>query len=129
MTEILTAKLTFVEGVLAGTLLNDFRENLKSPSLLELDEEGLIRHIEICYDAAPGTYRFLEKCRHFGIKPTVSVVKGVYTSWDQTEIILPEGAPEELENRLRGVMHAQASEDKQEAALWYQEKKKREQWF
>ena len=126
MTELLTAKTDFVTKTLAGTIRDDWNP---PPSVAEEGEDAIVRFLESVWDAAPGTYRFLERCRELNVSLEAELVTGVYSSWDQTEGTLPDDAPEEIKQRLRGIAQVQEAEHAAENARWHAEQRRREQGF
>ena len=112
MRKILTAQFEFVYGVLSGA----FRIVWRPPHAIAKRGEAAIRqYFEIKHHAAPGTYRFLEECRALEVPVRIRSVDGI----DQTEITLPEDAPDALKQSLFDITRAQDL-DSRTADAYYQ---------
>lgn len=128
MKAIIATKIEFCQQVLADPRLDQY----SFPASMEGEsEEKRQRHVEVGWsEQTPhGTYQFFERCVELGVTPHLSVVKGIYSSWDQTEVELPSDAPSELKNRLTGLVQTQESDDHRSKHEWYREQRKRERWF
>ena len=115
MRHLLTAQFEFVHSVLTGA----FRIAWHPPRAIAKRGEAAIRqYFEIQHNAAPGTYRFLEECRALKVKVAVRLVEGSSTALDQTEIVLPEDAPDALKRSLHDITRAQDLNDRTADAYW-----------
>ena len=70
-------------------------------------EAAIQQYFEIKHNAAPGTYRFLEQCRALKVEVEIRWVEGINRASDQTEILLPEDAPDALKQNLHDITRAQ----------------------
>ena len=115
MRKILTAQFEFVQGVLTGA----FRIVWRSPPAIEKRGEAAIRqYFEIKHNAAPGTYQFLEQCRALKVQVGIRLVEGINKDSDQTEILLPEDAPDALKQSLFDITRAQNLDRRTADAYW-----------
>ena len=116
MRKILTAQFEFVQGVLTGA----FRIVWRPPTAIAKRGEVAIRqYFEIKHHAVPGTYRFLEQCRVLKVQVGIRLVEGISGVSDQTEILLPEDAPDALKQNLHDITRAQDL-DSRTADAYYQ---------
>ena len=116
MRKILTAQFEFVQGILSDA----FRIVSRPPLAIAKKGEAAIRqYFEIKHHAAPGTYRFLEECRALEVEVEIRLVKGINRASDQTEILLPEDAPDTLKQSLFDITRAQDL-DSRTADAYYQ---------
>ena len=115
MRKILTAQFEFVQGVLAGA----FRIAWCPPAAIAKKGEATIQqYFEIKHNAAPGTYRFLEQCRALKVQVEIGGVEGINRDSDQTEILLPEDAPDALKQNLHDITRAQDLDSRAADAYW-----------
>lgn len=112
---ILTAQFEFVYGVLSGA----FRIVWRPPRAVAKRGEAAIRqYFEIKHNAAPGTYQFLEQCLALEVEVEVRLVGGISRDSDQTEILLPEDAPDTLKRSLYDITRAQDLDRRTADAYW-----------
>lgn len=102
--KILTAQFEFVYGVLSGAFRIAWRP---PPAIAKRGEAAIQQYFEIKHHAAPGTYRFLEQCRTLEVAVRIRLVEGIDRASDQTEILLPEDAPDALKQSLFDITRAQ----------------------
>ena len=115
MRVILTAQLEFVYGVLR----NLFETDWSPPSAIAKRGKAAIRqYLEIMFHAAPGTYEFLEQCRALNVQVEFRLAEGNHRIPDQTEITLPEDAPDALKQSLFDITRAQDLESRTADAYW-----------
>ena len=115
MRKILTAQFEFVYGVLSGA----FRIVSRPPTAIAKRGEAAIQQsFEIQHHAAPGTYEFLEQCRALEVEVKIRLVERINTASDQTEISLPEDAPDALKQSLHDITRAQDLESRTADAYW-----------
>ena len=92
-------------------------------------EAHLERQLEIGAGAPAGTVHFFKKAERLGVEVSLRHIPGVYKSWDQTGVTLPEDAPDDLKKTLQGLVQAQESEHAVENARWRAEQRRREEGF
>ena len=114
--KILTAQFEFVQGVLTGAFRIVWRP---PPAIAKKGEAAIRQYFEIKHNAAPGTYRFLEQCRALKVEVEIRWVEGINRASDQTEILLPEDAPDALKQNLHDITRAQDL-DSRTADAYYQ---------
>lgn len=113
--EILTAQFEFVQGVLTGAFKIVWRP---PPAIAKRGEAAIRQYFEIKHNAAPGTYRFLEQCRALKVQVKIRLVEGISEASDQTEILLPEDAPDTLKQSLFDITRAQDLDRSTADAYW-----------
>lgn len=114
--EILTAQFEFVQGVLTGAFRIAW---CPPPAIAKRGEAAIQQYFEIKHHAAPGTYRFLEECLALKVQVEIRSVEGISRASNQTEILLPEDAPDALKQSLFDITRAQDL-DRKTADAYYQ---------
>ncbi len=89
------------------------------PAIAKSGEAAIQHYFEIKHHAAPGTYRFLEQCRAVKVPVEIRSVEGIRGAGAQTEITLPEDAPDSLKQSLFEITRAQDL-DRRTADTYYQ---------
>ena len=115
MKKILTAQFEFVQGVLTGAFKIVWRP---PPAIAKRGEAAIQQYFEIKHNAAPGTYQFLEQCRALNVQVGIRLVEGISKASDQTEILLPEDAPDALKQSLFDITRAQDLDRRTADAYW-----------
>ena len=115
MRKILTAQFEFVQGVLSGAFRIAW---CPPPAIAKRGEAAIRQYLEIKHNAAPGTYRFLEQCRALKVQAEIRLVEGISKTSDQTEILIPEDAPEALKRSLYNITRTQDLDRRTADAYW-----------
>ena len=113
--KILTAQFEFVQGILGGAFRMAW---YPPPAIAKRGEAAIQQYFEIKHNAAPGTYRFLEQCRALKVEVGIRWVEGISGTSDQTEILLPEDAPDALKRSLYDITRAQDLNSRTADAYW-----------